>query len=222
MEFEPTRSFTYRFSRYVILPELQQLPETQSGDRFLLRELAWPLIDKHLTQEQQSIRLKKANSDGEDTIGQCIRFYIPFLVKNLNAFISLGKGYFCAQTDEDISDEDLNDAAIEDGDEGANDLKGYIYAFSFPSIVKNGVFPIKIGKTTGDVNSRVLDQCKGSAIFEQPVVLGSWPAPRVGPTELAIHNILKARGLRKDDAPGREWFNTTISDIQTIIDFVVE
>ncbi len=60
VEFEPTRSFAYRFSRYTILPELQQLPESQSGDSFLLREIAWPLIDKHLTQDQQSIKVKKA------------------------------------------------------------------------------------------------------------------------------------------------------------------
>ena len=57
MEFVPDRSFAYRFSRYEILPELQQLPEVQSGDSFLLRELAWPLIDSHLTQEQQSRHL---------------------------------------------------------------------------------------------------------------------------------------------------------------------
>ena len=57
MEFVPDRSFAYRFSRYEILPELQQLPEVQSGDSFLRRELAWPLIDSHLTQEQQSRHL---------------------------------------------------------------------------------------------------------------------------------------------------------------------
>lgn len=221
MEFEPSRSFAYRFSRYVILPELQQMPETQSGEPFLLRELAWPLIDKHLTPEQQTIRVKKARSDVEESMGQIIRFYIPFLVKELGIFIKLGKGLFRAQTEADVSDEDLADAAIDADDEAADDFEGYIYAFSFPSIVKDSVFPIKVGKTTGDVESRVADQCKASASFEQPIVLGSWPVKRVGPTESAIHNILKARGKHREDAPGREWFNTTVAEVMEIIDFVV-
>ncbi len=36
MEFESTRSFGYCFSRYVLLPELQQLREVQSGDPFFV------------------------------------------------------------------------------------------------------------------------------------------------------------------------------------------
>src|SRR5258708_2816472 len=179
MEFEPTRSFAYRFSRYALLPELQQLREVQSGDPFRLRDLAWPLIDKHLTPEQQSIRLKKARSDREETMGQIIRFYVPFLAKELGVFINLGNGYFRNQTEVDVSDDDLADAAVEAGDEVAEDFEGYIYAFSFPSIIRDGVHPIKVGKTAGDVDSRIAEQCKGSATFEQPKLLGKWPAKRV-------------------------------------------
>jgi hypothetical protein len=51
-------------------------------------------------------------------------------------------------------------------------------------------------------------------------MLGAWPVKRVSPTELAIHNILKARGKHREDAPGREWFNTTIAEIKEIIEFV--
>lgn len=39
LDFEPSRSFAYRFSRKVILPELEQLPAAQSGEPFRLREL---------------------------------------------------------------------------------------------------------------------------------------------------------------------------------------
>lgn len=222
MEFEPTRSFAYRFSRYELLPELQQLPETQSGEPFLLRDLAWPLIDSHLSPDQQAIRVKKANSDATETMGQIIRFYVPFLTKELGIFESLGKGYYRAQMESDVSEEDLKDAAIEAGDEVSDEFGGWIYAFSFPSIVKEkGAFPIKVGKTTGDVESRVEDQCRCSAAFEKPVVLRTWNVARVGPTELAIHNILKARGKHREDAPGREWFDTTPVEIDTILDFVV-
>jgi len=43
---------------------------------------------------------------------------------------------------------------------------------------------------------------------------------RVGPTELAIHNILKARGKHREDGPGQEWFNTTIAELKAIVEFV--
>ena len=220
IQFEPSRSFAYRFSRYIILPELQRLPEAQSGIPFLLRELAWPLIDAHLTAAQQAIRVKKAQSDLEETMGQIVRFYVPFLVKELGIFLKLGKGEFRSQTEADVSEEDVADAAIEDEDVATEDFSGYIYAFSFPSIIKEGFFPIKVGKTIGEVEARVNDQCKGSATFERPRVLGFWPVKRVGPTELAIHNILKARGKHRDEAPGREWFDTSVEEVKAIIEFV--
>jgi T5orf172 domain len=221
MEFEPTRSFAYRFSRYALLPELQQLPEVQSGDPFRLRDLAWPLIDEHLTPDQQLTSLPRPRSPGEDTMRQLIRFYVPLLANELGVFINLGSGYFRNQTDVDVSQGDLVDAAIEAGDEVAEDFEGHIYAFSFPAIIRDGVHPIKVGKTAGDVEARIADQCKGAATFEQPKLLGRWPVKRVGPTELAIHYVLKARGRHKDDAPGREWFNTTIAEVEAIVKFVL-
>ncbi len=219
--FEPTRSYAYKFSRYIVLAELQALPETSSGERFLLRDLAWPIIDKHLSPEQQAIPVKKAQSDVYEPLGRIVRFFVQFLTKRLNVFENLGEGYFRGASESDTLDSQLEDAAIDAGDEDAEDLKGYIYAFSFPSIVKNNTpFPIKVGKTTGDVTSRVIDQCKGSATFERPIVLESWLVERVGPTETAIHNILKARGKHREDAPGREWFNTTLEEVQQIVRFI--
>jgi hypothetical protein len=88
MQFEPTRSFAYRFSRYVLLPELQHLPEVQSGDPFRLRDLAWPLIDGHLTPEQQSIRLKRVRSEGDETMGSLSASTSRFLLRN-SAFSSI-------------------------------------------------------------------------------------------------------------------------------------
>ncbi len=223
VEFEVSRSFAYNFARYVILPELQQLPEVQCKP-FLLREVAKPLIDKHLTMEQQATRVKKEQSDVYEPMGQIVRFYMYVVVKELGDFVWLGKGMFRIKTREEreaIPEEELE--AIEDEDEGIEDLAGHIYAFSFPSIIKDGdaVFPIKIGKTTGDVNARVADQCKSAAVFEQPKILRTWDAKRVGPTELALHNILKARGKHRENGPGREWFDTTIAELEAIIKFVV-
>ncbi len=221
IQFEPTRSYAYKFSRYIVLAELQALPETSSGERFLLRELAWPIIDKYLSPEQQAIPVKKAQSDVYEPLGRVIRFFVQFLTKRLNIFENLGEGYFRGASESETSDSQLEDAAIDAGDEDAEDLKGFIYAFSFPSIMKTGAaFPIKVGKTTGDVASRVIDQCKGSAAFERPTVLGSWLVERVGPAETAVHNILKARGKHREDAPGREWFDSTLEEVQQIVLFI--
>jgi hypothetical protein len=220
--FEPTRSFAYRFVRYTVLPEVDTVVSKLNGDSFLLREIAWPILDRLLTPQQQSVQVPKANSEGSDSMSSILRFYVNFLARQLDLYQSLGKGYFRAHTEADITDAQLLDAAIDDGDEETDEYEGWVYAFSFPSIVKAGaVSPIKIGKTVGDVAARVAEQAKGSASFEQPVVLGSWKVKRVGPTELAIHNVLKARGKWRESAPGREWFDTTVVEIKTIVDFVL-
>ena len=48
MDFEASTSFTYNFARYEILPALMALDVVRSGEPFLLREHAWPLIDERL------------------------------------------------------------------------------------------------------------------------------------------------------------------------------
>ncbi|WP_432767455.1 GIY-YIG nuclease family protein [Roseateles cavernae] len=63
-------------------------------------------------------------------------------------------------------------------------------------------------------------QCKGSATFDNLVILGRWQVNRVGAAEKAAHNVFKASGKRRENIPGTEWFNTTIAEIQSIIDFV--
>lgn len=219
--FEPTRSFGYRFVRYTVLPEVTKQVSVLGEEQFLLREIAWPIIDRLLTREQQAVRVPRAKTEGDDSMGSIVRFYVNFLAKGLDLYQSLGGGYFRAYTDNGISEDALVDAAIESGDEELGEYDGWIYAFSFPSIVKaNGANPIKIGKTVGDVEARVADQVKGSASFEQPIILGRWQVKRVGPSELAIHNVLKARSKWRENAPGREWFDTTVAEIESIIKFV--
>lgn len=82
-------------------------------------------------------------------------------------------------------------------------------------------FPIKVGLTTAaDVDTRVFGQCKGSGFFEKPEILGRWQVKRVAQVEDAIHALLKARGRWKEDAPGDEWFITTIDELQSIVSFI--
>jgi hypothetical protein len=221
--FTPTRSFAYRLVRYTVLPEVDKEVAARGEEPFLLREIAWPIIDRLVPPEQQAVRVPRARVVGDDSMSSILRFYVGFLAKELDRYEWMGKGYYRAHTEADISETELIDEAIDSGSEETDSFEGWIYAFSFPAIVKtSGPFPIKIGKTVGDVATRVSDQAKGSASFEQPVVLGKWQVKRVGPTELALHNVLKARSKWRENAPGIEWFDTTLTEVESIIKFVKE
>lgn len=220
IEFEPTRSFCYRFARYTVIPEIEAMAEVKEGSEFRLSGMAQKVIDKYLSAEQQAIKLKKEQSDRTDTLHSLVKFYVAFQVKEQKTFVPTGEGMYRSTTAADISDVELEESAIDAGDETAAEFDGWLYAFSFPVLVKaEGAFPIKVGKTIGSVEDRVIAQCKGSASFDNPVILGRWQVKRVGPAELAVHNVLKTRGKWRENVPGTEWFDTTIQEIQSIIDF---
>ncbi len=222
-EFEATRSFCYRFGRYIALQEIQQLPEVMNGEPFRLTELVQLVIDKYLTSEQQQTKIKKAQSERLDPIHSIIKFMALLIAKEQKIFINLGNGMFRTESAEDVPDEELEESALEDGDESSAEFEGWIYAFSFPVLVDaSKPFPIKIGKTIGAVYDRVMNQCKGSAAFDNPTILGQWQVKRVGPTELAIHNTLKVRGRWRENVPGVEWFDTTMAEIESILKFVTQ
>ncbi len=222
IEFEPTRSFCYRFARYTVIPEIEAMNEVKEGSDFRLSALAQKVIDKYLSAEQQAIKLKKEQSDRTDTLHSLVKFYVAFQVKEQKTFVPTGEGMYRSTTAADISDVELEESAIDAGDETAAEFGGWLYAFSFPVLVKpEGPFPIKVGKTIGSVEDRVMAQCKGSASFDNPVILGRWQVKRVGPAELAVHNVLKMRGKWRENVPGTEWFDTTTQEIQSIIEFCV-
>ncbi len=221
LQFEATRSFCYKFGRYTALPEIQAMPEVTSGEEFRLTDLTQRVLDTHLTPEQQQTRVKKAQSDRMEPIHSIIKFFVSYIASEQESFVKVGGGIYRSKTAEDISDVELEESALADGDEEAAEFGGWIYAFSFPALVRNNEpFPIKIGKTIGKVEDRVYQQCKGSASFDNPVILGRWQVKRVGPTELAAHNVLKARGKWRENVPGVEWFNTSIAEVQQILAFI--
>lgn len=221
IQFEATRPFCYKFGRYTVLTEVQQMPEVTGGGEFRLTDLAQRVIDKYLTPDQQKVKVKKAQSDRMEPIHSIVKFFVSFIAKEQETFVRIGDGVYRAKTADDISDVELDESALADGDDEAAEFEGWIYAFSFPVLVRtDGPFPIKIGKTICDVDSRVIQQCKGSASFDNPVVLGRWQVNRVGPTEMAVHNVLKAKGKWRENVPGVEWFNTTVAEVQSILEFV--
>ena len=226
LDFEPTASFCYKFARYHLLPELAQEPEALSGEAFKLNPIIGRVLSRYLTEAQMSLSYPARDTEGKITqVGAAIRFFASLRAKRgpESPFVWLGQsGMYRLKTDAELGQEaaDDEDDAIE---EQANvEFNGWIYAFSFPVIKKsNEPFPIKIGLTTAaDVETRVFGQCKGSGFFEKPEILGRWQVKRVAQVEDAIHAVLKARGRWKEDAPGDEWFITTIDEVQRIVDFV--
>lgn len=220
--FEPSKSFCYRFARYQAIPEILELPEVISGEPFKIIEISKQIIDKYLTNEQQSIMLKKAKSNREDSVLKTVKFYIPFVAKNTGQLIPIGNGMFRLPDLTDVSEEEIEDELMDQNDVEAEEFDGSIYAFTFPALVnKDTPFPIKIGKTTGDVIQRVEKQCRSSATFDNPIILGSWQVKRVSAMESAIHNVLRSRGKWRENVPGIEWFDTTLEEIESIVKFIV-
>lgn len=223
--FEPTSSWCYQFARYQAIPEILSKPLVTTGQPFKLIELSREVLDVHLTKAQQSLTYPRKKAGGEMTVAASVKFYIPFIASETGQLVNLGGGMFRLPTPDDVDEDEIEaeavDAAEADGvDEGAH-LAGWIYAFTFPMLVRDDQqFPIKVGKTSGDAWTRVQAQCKHSASFEAPLLLGSWCVPRMTPTELAIHNILKARGKWRENAPGHEWFDTTLAEVEAILAFV--
>lgn len=220
INFEATNSFCYHFARYKVLPEIITLPEVQSGQQFRLVELVKRVTDKFLNPEQQASTYLRAQTGEPLSVIRTIKWYVPFLAKKMDQLISTGNGMYRLSATTDIEEADVVDSALEDGEPEIAESEGFIYAFSFPALVKQqGEFPIKIGMTVNEVQQRVMSQCKGSAIFEHPTILGHWRVARVGFVESAIHKVLAARGKWRENVPGTEWFDTTIDEIKAILDF---
>lgn len=215
--FEPTRSYVYKAARYELLSRIAENARDFGEETFLLRDISKRLLAETYTQEQLDTRIKKAKSDVTEKMSTIFGFYIPFLAENLKVFENVGGGLFRnISIDEELAEADAVATDIESND------SGIIYSYTFPSIMRNdgGRFPIKIGlTTTGDAETRVRQQCKQTCCFEYPVVLKLWEVQRVASVEHAIHSTLEARGSKRQ-APGTEWFDTTVDEIETIVKFI--
>lgn len=226
IEFEPTKSFCYRFARYELLDEIAKEPEAITGAPFKMLDVSKRVIERHLTPAQLSVEIPAAEADRIDTIYGTLKFFVALHAKRLSnsPFVWLGDGgMYRLKSDADIQQEMEETELDAEDDEETIEFDGWIYAFSFPVLIKDGaVFPIKIGKTINDVEGRVAHQCKGSATFENPVILGRWQVKRVGAVESAIHATLKSRGQWRENVPGAEWFDTNIVDIEEIVKFITK
>jgi len=226
MEFEPTKSFCYRFARYELLDEIAKEPEAISGAQFKMIDIAKRVIERHLTPEKLAVEMPAAEANRIDTVYGALKFFVALHAKRLSSspFVWLGNGgMYRLKSDSDIQQE-MEEAELDaEDEEEVTEFDGWIYAFSFPVLVKEGMtFPIKIGRTINDVEGRVAYQCKGSATFENPVILNRWQVKRVGAVESAIHATLKSRGKWRENVPGTEWFDTTLAEIEAIVKFITQ
>lgn len=226
IEFEPNASFCYKFARYHLLPELALEPEALSGEPFKLNPVINRVLNRYLTEDQMGMSYPARDTEGKmHQVGAGIRFFASLRAKRgaESPFVWLGKsGMYRLKSDTELRQEaaeDEDDAVEEQADVEFN---GWIYAFTFPAIKRvQEPFPIKVGLTTAaDVETRVFGQCKGAGFFEKPEILGRWQVKRVAQVEDAIHAVLKARGRWKEDAPGDEWFITSIDEVQSIVSFI--
>lgn len=224
--FEATKSFCYRAARYEFLNLIAKEPEALSGKPFKMIEVTKRVVERYLTPAQLATEIPAANADRIDTVYGTIKFFVQLHAKRLSnsPFVWLGDGgmYRLKEAaDLELEMEEAELEAVDEDDVDAVEFDGWIYAFSFNVLIQdNAPFPIKVGKTIRDVDGRVAQQCKGSATFDNPVILGRWLVKRVGAVESTIHSLLKSRGKWRENVPGVEWFNTTIAEIESIIKFI--
>ena len=226
IEFEPNASFCYRLARYHLLPELAQEPEALSGEPFKLNPVIYRVLSRYLTEAQMGLSYPARDAEGKmHQVGATIRFFVSLRAKRgpESPFVWLGQsGMYRLKSSTELTEEAAEDVDEAIEEQGEVEFNGCIYAFTFPAIKrKNEPFPIKVGLTSAaDVETRVLGQCKGAGFFEKPEILDRWQVKRVSQVEDAIHAVLKARGRWKEDAPGDEWFITTVYEVQSIVDFI--
>lgn len=222
LEYTASSGFAYRFSRYLVLPQIGQTTAFKSGQPFHLLPMIRAITDDYLTpQEQQAIYVRKNGK--QESVFDAIRWYVPYLGRESASIERVEPGWYRMptgeSTTENSADEIEEEIAEEVGATGAT-ADGWIYAFTFPELIQNAPFPIKVGMTIRDVEERVGDQCKGSAIFSPPTILKSWPVQKVSLTERTLQNLLKLSGQWKSEAPGKEWFITTLAEVERLLGVV--
>jgi hypothetical protein len=219
LDYTVSSRFGYRFSRYLVLPRITESEEFKSGQPFLLSPMLQSITNEYLTQEEQQATYLRPNGK-PDSVLDTIRWYVRLVGRENSVIEFVERGWYRMPSGEqEVSniDEGIEEEVAEEA--GAT-TDGWIYAFTFPELIKDGPFPIKIGMTIRDVQERVTDQCKGSAIFSQPTILKSWPAQKVSLTERTVQGLLKLSGQWKSDAPGLEWFVTTLAEIDRVVGIV--
>lgn len=219
LEYTVSSGFAYRFSRYLVLPRITESDEFKSGLPFHLLPMIRSITNEFLTPEEQQATYLRKNGQPEGVF-DAIRWYVPFLGREGATIERVKPGWYRMPTGDSptvITEDEIEEEIAE---EAGAPTDGWIYAFTFPELARDEPFPIKVGMTIRDVEERVVDQCKGSAIFSPPTILKSWPVKQVSLTERTLQNLLKLSGQWKSEAPGKEWFVTTLAEVERLLSIV--
>jgi hypothetical protein len=221
LEYTVSSGFAYRFSKYLVLSRITDSEEFKSGQPFHLLPMIRTIADEYLTQEEQQATYERNNGQPE-RVFDAIRWYVPYLGRQGASIERVEPGWYRMPTGDAPAgtEDEIEEEIAEDDGEAGSPTDGWIYAFTFPELINNERFPIKVGMTIRDVQERVGDQCKGSAIFSQPTILKSWPVQKVSLSERTLQNLLKLSGQWKSEAPGKEWFVTTLAEIERLLKIV--
>lgn len=99
-----------------------------------------------------------------------------------------------------------------------------VYTYYFPAYrdqaahIGRNDWPMKIGMTVGDHVVRVRDQV-GTAMPERATVGLIYRTDDAKNAERLLHSTLRSRGRHMADAPGTEWFMTSLEEVKSILDF---
>ena len=219
LDYMVSSGFAYRFSRYLVLSRITESDEFKNGQPFHLLPMIRAITNEYLTQEEQQATYSRQNGKPE-SVFDAIRWYVPYLSRKTEIIERVEPGWYRMPSGEQAVDNGDDGIEEEIAEETGPATDGWIYAFTFPELIKNEPFPIKIGMTIRDVEDRVADQCRGSAIFSPPKILKSWPMQKVSLAERTVQNLLKLSGQWKSEAPGSEWFLTTLSEIERVLGIV--
>lgn len=222
LEYAASSGFAYRFSKYLVLSRITDSNEFRGGQPFHLLPMIREITNEYLTLEEQQTKYTRKNGMPEGVF-EAIRWYVPFLGRQSDAIERVKPGWYRMPTG-DLPDsnngDEIEEEIAEDFLETGAQTDGWIYAFTFPELIKNEPYPIKIGMTIRDVDERVIDQCKGSAIFSPPTIIKSWRVRKVSLTERTLQNLLKLSGQWKSEAPGKEWFVTNLEEVERLLQII--
>ncbi|RKU24041.1 hypothetical protein C6503_02135 [Candidatus Poribacteria bacterium] len=105
--------------------------------------------------------------------------------------------------------------------------KSSVYLYYYPQYRESAeskgeqVWACKIGKTIhNEADGRIRSQATG--LPERPMIGLHIKTDRPKKIEDIIHDILKIRGKHIEEAPGREWFLTSPSEVEEIYNFIGE
>ena len=221
LEFSATSSFGYRFSRYLVLPRIAESSEFRTGEPFQLSPIIQGIVNEYLTPEEQQDTYVRPNGRNESVIDS-IRWFVRYVGREISAIEFVERGYYRMPTGEPTVEQANEEIEEELAEEPGAVTDGWLYAFTFPELMNQINFPIKVGMTIRDVEERVNDQCRGSAIFSNPVILKSWPVCKALLSERTVHCLLNLSGQWTSDAPGSEWFITNIEEVDRIVNLVID